>query len=133
MMVMVPGYLDGMLAQFLVIIHDGSYMKEMLTYISLAETMIYCRIAKAQCKCTWAEQLASASSYHGEILGGAMTQLILNAAASKCHDTIPLVKVDCDNNGVVSHRDEPPRPFLTNQLQADNLCVFKNLVAAQPF
>jgi hypothetical protein len=32
--------LDGMLAQSLVIIHDGSYMKEVSTHISLAATMI---------------------------------------------------------------------------------------------
>ncbi len=62
--------LDGMLAQSLVIIHDGSYMKEVSTHISLVATMIYCRMAKAQCMCMWAEQLASAGSYHGEILGG---------------------------------------------------------------
>ncbi len=74
--------LDGVLVQSLVIIHDVSYMKEVSTHISLAATMIYCRIAKAQCKCTWAEQLASAGAYHGKILGGFMTQLILNAAAS---------------------------------------------------
>ena len=120
-------------AQSLVIIHDGSYIKEVLTHISLAATMIYCRIAKAQCKCTWAKQLSSAGSYHGEILHGLMMQLILNAAASKCHDAIPLVVVGCDNNGVVSHGNEPLRPFPTNQSQADILDIFKNLVAAQPF
>jgi hypothetical protein len=102
--------LDGM-AQSLVIIHDGSYMKEVSTHISLAATMIYCRIAKARCKCTWAQQLTSASSYRGEILGGIMMQLILNAAASKCHDAIPLVVVGCDNDGVVFHRNEPLRTF----------------------
>jgi hypothetical protein len=125
--------LDGMLAQSLVIIHDGSYMKEVSTHTSLAATMIYCRITKALCKCTWAKQSASAGSYRGKILGWVMMQLILNAAASKCHDAIPLVVVDCDNNGVVSHRNEPLCPFSTNQSQADILCIFKNLVAAQPF
>ncbi len=108
-------------------------MKEVLTHISLAATMIYCIIAKARCNCTWAKQSASAGSYHGEILGGVMMQLILNAAASKCHDAIPLVVVDCDDNGVVSHGNEPLRPFPTNQSQADVLCIFKNLVATQPF
>ncbi len=125
--------LDGMLAQSLVIIHDGSYMKEVSTHISLEATMIYRRIAKAQCKCTWAKQLASAGSYRGEILGGIMMQLILNAAASKCHDTIPLVVANCDNNGVVSRGNEPLCPFLTNQSQADILRIFKNLISAQPF
>jgi hypothetical protein len=81
--------LDVMLAQSLVIIHDRSCTKEVLPHISLAATMIYCTNAKAQCKCTWAKQSTSAFSYHGEILGGVMTQLFLNAAASKCHDAIP--------------------------------------------
>ncbi len=122
-----------MLAQSLVIIHDGSHMKEVSIHISLAATMIYCRIAKAWCKCTWAEQLASAGSYRGEILGGIIMQLILNAAASKCHDAIPLVVVNCYNYGVVSYRNEPLHPFPTNQSQADILCNFKKLVSAQPF
>ncbi len=108
-------------------------MKEVSTHISLAATMIYCRFAKAQCKCTWAEQSASAGSYHGEILRGIMTQLILNAAASKCHDAIPLVMVDCDNNWVVSYGNEPLCPFPTNQSQEDIFCIFKNLISAQPF
>jgi hypothetical protein len=122
-----------MLAQSLVIIHDGLYMKEVLPNISSVATMIYCTITKAQCKFTWAKQSTSAGSYHGEILGGVMTQLILNAAASKCHDAIPLVVVDRDNNGGVSPGNKPLRPFPTNQSQVDILCVFKNLVAAQLF
>jgi hypothetical protein len=108
-------------------------MKELLPNISLAATMIYCTIAKARCRCTWAKKSTSAGPYCGEILGGVMIQLILNAAASKCHDAIPPVVVDCDNNGVVSHRNKPLRSFPTNQSQADILCVFKNLVSAQLF
>jgi hypothetical protein len=75
--------------------------------------------------CTWAKQSTSAGYYRGEILGGVVTQLILNAAASKCHDAIPLVVADCDNNGVVSHGNEPLCPFSTNQSQASILCIFK--------
>jgi hypothetical protein len=45
--------LEGMLAQSLIIIHDGSYMKEIPPIISSAANMIYCTIAKVQCKCTW--------------------------------------------------------------------------------
>jgi hypothetical protein len=40
---------------------------------------------------------------------------------------------DCDNNGTVPHGNEPLRSFPTNQSQADILCVFKNLIFAQPF
>jgi hypothetical protein len=55
------------------------------------------------------------------------------AAASGYHRAIPLVVVDCDNNGVVSHGNAPLRSLPTNQTQADVLCTFKQLVSAQPF
>jgi hypothetical protein len=47
--------LKGMLAQSLIIIHDGSYMNKISPIISSAATMIYCTIAKVRCKCTWAK------------------------------------------------------------------------------
>jgi hypothetical protein len=62
-----------------------------------------------------------------------MTQLILNAAASTYCGTIPPVVVDCDNNGVVYHGNNPLLPLPTDQSQADILRVFKNLVSIQPF
>jgi hypothetical protein len=75
----------------------------------------------------------TAGPYRGEILGGVMAQLILNAAAPTYHNTIPPVVVDCDNNGVVSHGKNPLLPLPTKQSQADILRVFKNLVSIQPF
>ncbi len=125
--------LDGMLVQSLITIHDGSYMKEVSPDICSAATMIYSTIVKARRKCTWEECSTSAGSYWGEILGGVMTQLILNAAASACHDKIPPVIVDCDNNGVISHGNHPLCSLLTNQTQANVLRVFKHLVSVQPF
>jgi hypothetical protein len=125
--------LNGMLVQSLVIIHDGSYMKELSPDICSAATMIYCTIAKARCKYTWAEWSSVASPYCGEIHGGLMTQLILNAAALEYQGTIPPVVVDCNNNGVVSHGNTPLRALPTNQTQADVLRAFKDLVAVQPF
>ena len=52
--------LEGMLAQSLIIIHDGSYMKEISLVVSSATTMIYCTIANVRCKCTWAKMSTSA-------------------------------------------------------------------------
>jgi hypothetical protein len=43
---------EGMLAQSLIIIHDGSYMREISPIISSTATMIYYTIAKVRCKCT---------------------------------------------------------------------------------
>ncbi len=125
--------LDGMLNCSLIIIHDGSYMKEISPLISSAATMIYCTMTRAQCKCTWAEQSDSAGAYHGEILGRIMAQLILQAAAAGYQGSIPRVGADCDNNGVVIHRNSPNTLLSTNQTQANLLWVFKNLVAAQKF
>jgi hypothetical protein len=122
-----------MLAQSLIIIHDGPYMKEISPDICSMATMIYCSITKYRCKCTWVEHSASSGSYRGEILGGIMTQLILNAASSLYKDCIPPVIVDCDNNGVVSHGNTPHRSLPSNQPQADVLCMFKHLVLIQPF
>jgi hypothetical protein len=39
--------LDGMLNRSLIIIHDGSYMKEISPLISSAATMIYCTMTRA--------------------------------------------------------------------------------------
>jgi hypothetical protein len=96
--------------------------------------MIYCKIAKVQCKCTWAEHSSSADADCGEIMGGLMTQSILNAAASVYHDAIPpAVIVDFDNNGFFSHGNAPLCSLPANQTQADVLRTFKHLVSAQPF
>jgi hypothetical protein len=60
--------LNGMLAQSLIIIHDGSYMKEISPDICSMATMIYCSITRYRCKCTLAERSASSGSYSREII-----------------------------------------------------------------
>ena len=122
-----------MINRSLIIIHDGSYMKEISPLISAVALMIYCTIAKKRCKCTWAEKSKSAGSYQGEILGGIMTQLILRAVATGYKGKIPHVGADCDNNGVVTHGNMPHIPLSANQTQADLLRIFKNLVSNQSF
>ncbi len=121
--------LDGMINCSLIMIHDGSYMKEISPLISSAATMIYCTKTRARCKRTWAEQSDSTGAYRGEILGGIMTPIILQAAAAGYQGSIPRVRADCKNNRVVIHRNSPNTLLSTNQTQADLLQVFKNLVA----
>jgi hypothetical protein len=125
--------LEGMINRSLIIIHDGSYMKEISPLISSAASMIYCTKAKKRCKCMWAEKSESAGSYQGEILGGIVTQLILKAAATGYKGKIPRVDADCDNNAVITHGNTPHIPLSANQTQADLLPVFKNLVSIKPF
>jgi hypothetical protein len=124
--------LSGMLNHSLVIVHNGSHMKDISLTVSSAATIIYYTVSKARCKCTWAEQSESSGYYCREILGGIMTQLILKAAATRHNKKIPNVGVDYDNNGIVTHGNDPCNPLLTTQTQADLLQVFKNLVANQP-
>ncbi len=95
--------------------------------------MIYCTIAKKRCKCTCVEKSESAASYQGEIFGGIMTQLILKVAATGYKGKIPSIGADCDNNGIVTHRNTPHIPLPTNQTQTNLFCVFKNLVSSQTF
>ncbi len=113
--------LDGLLNRSLIIIHDRLYMKEISLKISAAATMIYCTMTRARCKCTWAERSDSAGSYRGEILGGIMMQIILRAAAADYQGSIPRVGADCNNNGVVIHRNSPNTLLSTNQTQANLL------------
>jgi hypothetical protein len=125
--------LEEMINRSLIIIHDGSYMKEISPLISSAASMIYSTKAKKRCECTWAEKSESAGSYRGEILGGIMTQLILKAAATGYKEKILHVEADWDNNGIVTHGNTPHIPLSANQTQANLLPMLNNLVSIQPF
>ncbi len=54
-----------------------------------------------------------------------MTQLILKDTANGCNKKIPHVRVDCDNNSIVPHGNDPCNSLSTNQTQADLLQVLK--------
>ena len=117
----------------LIVIHDGSYMKDVSTSISAATVMILCVVTGSICKCTIAKYSASASSYHGEILGAIITQIILWAAVARNMDPYPIMTEDCNNNGVVLHGNSPYRPLSGTQTQANVLHVMKRLITRQPF
>ncbi len=106
-------------------IHDGSYMKEVSTSISTAAVMILCVVTGSICKCTIAEHSASASSYHGEILGAIITQIILWEAVAGKMGPYLIMTEDCNNNGVVLHGNSPFCPLSGTQTQADVLRVMK--------
>jgi hypothetical protein len=91
----------------LVIIHDGSYLKKIPADICLAAVMIFCTITGSLCKCTIAEQLPSAGSYRGEVLGAILAQLILHAAIQGQMGPYPVIMEDCDNLGIVWHGNKP--------------------------
>jgi hypothetical protein len=116
----------------LVIIHDGSFMKEIHPYISTVAIMIYCKTTKKGCKCTIAEQSQSAGSYKGEILGGVVTQLILHVAVQGRMGPYPLTIEDCNNDGVVKHGNTPFRPLLSTQSNADVLHIIKHMILDHP-
>jgi hypothetical protein len=64
----------------LIIIHNGSYMKEVSPHISSAAVMMLCTLTGCTCKCTPAVYSADTGSYRGEILGAILAQLILGVA-----------------------------------------------------
>jgi hypothetical protein len=105
----------------LVIIHGGSYMKEVSPDLCSAAIMIYCTSTSSLCKCTIAEKTASAGSYRGEILGVILAQLFLHAVVQGRMGPYPVAAIDCDNLGMVRHGNKPRRPLSTTQSQADVL------------
>jgi hypothetical protein len=98
---------DGLCMGSLIIIHDGSYIKDLSPEIYLATVMIYFTSTGLLCKCTIAEKSASAGSYQGKILGAILAQLILHAAVQGRIGPYPVIVVDCDNLGVLQHGGKP--------------------------
>jgi hypothetical protein len=109
----------------LIIIHDGSYMREVSPNICSAAVMIVCTFTGLLCKCTIAEKSTAAGSYHGEILGAILAQLILHAAVQGRLGPYPVIMEDCDNLGVVCHINKPRHPLSTTQIHADVLRILK--------
>ena len=54
-----------------------------------------------------------------------MVQLVLRAALQSHIPPFHTVSISCDNEGVVSHGNEPTRSLPDKQPQADVLCVLK--------
>jgi hypothetical protein len=54
---------DGLCMGLLIMVHNGSYMREVSASISAAAVMILCTVTGSICTCTIAEHSASASSY----------------------------------------------------------------------
>jgi hypothetical protein len=109
----------------LIVVHDGSYMREVSASISAAAVMILCTVTGSICTCTIAKHSASASSYRGEILGAIITQLILWAVVTGNKGPFLIMTEDCDNNGVVLHGNSPFCTLSSTQTQAHVLRIMK--------
>jgi len=123
---------DGLANGTLLIVHDGSYMRNVDKTVCSAAYMIYCVATKQKCKGSVVERSSSADNYRAEILGGLVVQLILRAATSGRRCNFQPVQIDCDNDGVVKHGNAPARALKEKQAQADMLRCLKQLVIEQP-
>ena len=106
-------------------------MKEVNPHVCSAAYMIWCKATGLCAKGTVVEWSKSADNYRAEILGGVLTQLVLNAASQDPSQQYKEVTVDCNNNGVVLHGNSPRRALKEKQTQADVLRVFKRLITEQ--
>ena len=109
----------------LVIVHDGSYMKEVDPLVCSMGFLIYCTVSCCQAKSSIAERSPSADNYWAEILGAIMVQLVLRATLQGHVPPFRPVSISCDNKGVVSHWNEPTQSLPDKQPQADVLRVLK--------
>ena len=114
------------------IVHDGSYMPDVTTEVSLAGVYVYCTRSKRKAKCMVAEKSCDASNYRAEILGAIVAQLIIRAASHGSSARYQSVKIYCDNLGVLSHGSNPSTSLGENQAQADLLRCLKQLVRENP-
>ncbi len=114
---------QGLCSGTSVSVHDGLYMKEVSPVVCSAAVIIYCVSTGSSCKCTIAEKLPSSGSYHGEILGTILTQLILRAAVQGHMGPYLVIIEDCDNNGMVKHGNAPHQTISLMQTQSDVLRV----------
>ena len=112
----------------LVVVHDGSYMKQVAKDVCSAAFLIYCTHSCQRAKGSVAERASTADNYRGEILGGLMVQLVLRAALAGHVPPYLPVTIDCDNKGVVSHGNTARRALRDKQPQADALRCFKRYI-----
>ena len=123
---------NGLLLGTLVIVHDGSYMKEVAQDVCSAGFMIYCTHTRCRAKGTVVEKSDSADNYRAEVLGGIMIQLVLKAASQLQSSPYAPVQIHCDNLGVVNHGNTPTRSLKEKQAQADALRILKHLIQTSP-
>ena len=95
--------------------------------------MIYCTQSNNRVKSKVVEGVDSANNYLAEILGGIMTQLVLQTASSPFAPNSEQKVVDYDNTGVVLHGNSSWQCIKEKQAQADVLYVFRQLVSRKSF
>ena len=101
--------------------------------VSSVAFVIYCMISKGIFHGAVAEQLPAADNYHGKILGGILTNLVLQAASMNCLSPYQRATIICDNQGVIYHGDYPTQSLKEKQAQVDILRIFKDIVSSHPF
>ena len=57
--------------------HDGSYMPDVTTEVSLAGVYVYCTRSKRKAKCAVAEKSCDTSNYRAEIVRAIVAQFII--------------------------------------------------------
>ena len=99
-------------------------MPELSADVCFADFRIYCTSG-------WIF-VGEAGNYRGEVLGGIMIQLVLQAASRNLHRVKDPI-VHCDNIGGVNHGNSASKPLLEKRTQADGLRLSKRLTRENPF
>ena len=115
------------------IVHAGSYMPLVSKTVCLAAFMIFDTHTDNRAKGVVVERSDNADNYQAKILGGLMVQLVLYTASQNWASLYSPVRIDCNNNGIVKHRNAPGRKLKEKQAQSDVLRCFKQQVSFNPF
>jgi hypothetical protein len=127
---------EGLLANSLVMMSDGSYNEKIGRDLCSCAAVIYCRRTQQKATVTWVEKsdVYTADNYRAELLGGIALQLLVQVATDGKYISSEMrPRFGCDNKGVVHHGNHPRRPMPEKQQQADVLRYYKRLVRDAPF
>jgi hypothetical protein len=126
--------LNAIIANTLIICHDGSYMKKVTSNVCAAALVMHCTVTGFELSCTWVECCDEADNYRAELLGGLCSSLLLKAISSVAavYGPKPLIRL-CDNMGVVKHGNTPHLPLKDKQSHSDVVRLFKQLERELPF
>jgi hypothetical protein len=105
---------EGLLANSLVMMSDGSYNEKIGRNLCSCAAVIYCRQTQQKATVTWVEKsdVYTADNYRAELLGGIALQLLVQVATDGKYISSEMrPRFGSDNKGVVHHGNHPRHPM----------------------
>ena len=112
----------------LMIAHDGSFMPRTNNQICSAAIVLLCTLTgkMGHIKLCERSKVCTASNYRGELLGAVVTSHVIKMLRTKHHNSESMVRIYCDNMGVVQHTKRLGTTLNAKQPHADIVLAVTN-------